>query len=103
MGSLNLRQGSQHCLSLSETTMDAKAKQEKLEKRNFYKLDLKERTRPRQSLNVISMDAKAKKKFENLLKKYLTLKNANRLVFVNLYEKFPWMQKQKTKKQKIQS
>ena len=42
--------------------MDAKAKKEKFEKRYFYILDLKERTRPRQSLNEISIDAKAKKK-----------------------------------------
>ena len=49
--------------------MDAKAKKEKFEKRNFYILDLKERTRPRKSLNEISMDAKAKKKkvFKNIL------------------------------------
>ena len=44
--------------------MDAKAKKEKFEKRNFYILDLKERTRPRQSLNEISIDAKAKKKIK---------------------------------------
>ena len=48
--------------------MDAKAKKEKFEKRYFYILDLKERTRPRQSLNEISMDAKAKKKLKIFLK-----------------------------------
>ena len=45
--------------------MDAKAEKEKFEKRYFYILDLKEQTRPRQSLNEISIDAKAKKKNEN--------------------------------------
>ena len=56
--------------------MDAKAKKEKFEKRYFYILDLKERTRPRQSLNEISIDAKAKKKKKNLkiFKKILDLK-----------------------------
>ena len=47
--------------------MDAKAKKEKFEK-SFCILDLKERTRPRQSLNEISMDAKAKKNLKIFLR-----------------------------------
>ena len=69
--------------------MDAKAKKEKFEKRYFYILDLKERTRPRQSLNEISIDAKAKKKKKFI---YLTIKNG--LDIVNLQVQLPSMQKQ---------
>ena len=74
-------------------------KQKKFEKRNFYILDLKERIRPRQSLNEISMDAKAKKNLK-FFKKILDLKEREQTRLCQSLREISMDAKAKKKKKK---